>query len=235
MPKRSRSSLPASMAVAAMLAAALFGAPTDAAEFSTGGYSFSDELGGFRLLSASGTGTADDPIVVREELIDVAPVTLVIRLQDPQRRWIGQSQLTLVKEVVNRSRRVWGGFELELQEVLGKPSDYGDGLSFKQFAAEPPDVASDTFMKNDRLFEPADRIEFHDGSVDPDAAASFRVTITDPTPVKEYYLVQDPKLLSVSLPPARNFASLPSALRVSRVGTRKASARSPRAAVPSRY
>ncbi len=95
---------------------------------------------------------------------------------------------------------MWAGFELELQEVLGKPSDYGDGLSFKQFAAEPPDVASDSFAKNERLFEPYDRIEFLDGHVDPDASAMFRVTITDPTPVAEYYLVQDPKLLAAGLP-----------------------------------
>ena len=50
-----------------------------AAEFAAGGYSFSDELGGFRLLSASGTGTPDDPIVVVEEIAEAAPVVLVIR------------------------------------------------------------------------------------------------------------------------------------------------------------
>lgn len=185
-------------------AAALLVAATKAAagEFSAGGYTFSDELGGFRLLSAEGAGTPDDPVVLREELTEAAPVTLVIRTGDVARRWIGQVQLTLVKQVVNRSRRVWAGFELELQEVLGKPSDYGDGVSFKQFDAEAPDVSADVFLKNERLFEPYDRIEFYDGHVDPDAVVAFRVTITDPTPVREFYLVQDPKLLSAGLSPA---------------------------------
>jgi hypothetical protein len=194
-------------------ALALFGAaldaPLSAAEFSTGGYSFSDELGGFRLLGASGSGTPDDPFVVKEELIEVAPVTLVIRNHErfKFRGGIGQTEITLVKEVKNASIRVWAGFEVELQEKRGEPSDYGDGLSFKQFGAKPPDVASDTFMLNERLFEPADRIEFRDGHVDPEATATFRVTITDPTPAAEFYLVQDPKLLSAGLPAGRSFAA----------------------------
>jgi hypothetical protein len=190
------------MAAALVLVAALVSVPAAGAEFSAGAYSFSDELGGFRLLSASGNGTSDDPIVISEEILDVAPVTLVIRNRDflSMRGQAGQAQLTLVKKVTNRSVRVWAGFELELQEVLGKPSDYGDGLSFKQFAAEPSDVASDVFAKNERRFEPYDRIEFTDGHLDPDATGTFKVTITDPTPVPEYYLVQDPKLLSAGLP-----------------------------------
>ena len=190
------------------LAAALIACPAGAAEFVAGGYAFSDELGGFRLLSASGSGTVNDPIVVREELIEAAPVTLVIRNRGLFASFgrTGPSQITLVKEVVNASKRIWAGFELELQEVLGKPSDYGDGLSFKQFAAAPPDVASDAFARNERLFEPYDRIEFLDGHVDPDTTTRFMMTITDPTPVREYYLVQDPKLLSVGLPNGRSFA-----------------------------
>ena len=176
-----------------------------------GGYSFSDELGGFRLLSASGSGTPDDPIVVVEEIEEVAPVTLVIRalhLEEPSLQ-SAHSQLHLVKRVANRSARVWAAFEIELQELLGKPSVYSDGLSFKQFAAMAPDVASDSFADNDRQFEPYDRIEFRNGHVDPDATAIFKLTITDPTPTREFYLVQDPKLLAAELPtPGPSFAAL---------------------------
>jgi len=195
--------------IAIALALSFAGAPVGAAEFTAGGYSFSDELGGFRLLGASGSGTPDDPVVVKEELIDVAPVTLVIRNLDRFKRRSGivQSELTLVKQVHNASNRVWAGFEVELQEVLGKPSDYGDGLSFKQFAAAQSDVSSDAFLQNERLFEPADRIEFSDGHVDPGATAMFRMTITDPTPAAEFYLVQDPKLLSAGLPSGWSFAA----------------------------
>jgi hypothetical protein len=176
--------------------------PCHGAELFAGGYSFSDELGGFRLVSASGKGTPDDPVVLVEEIAEVAPVTLVIRNRDPATPMMRgvQSQLNLVKQVVNRSNRVWAAFEFELQEIKGKPSVYSDGLSFKQFAAIAPDVASDSFADNDRQFEPYDRIEFRNGHVDPEATATFRVTITDPTPTPEFYLVQDPKLLAAELP-----------------------------------
>ncbi len=182
----------------------------EAAEFFAGDYSFSDERGGFRLVSATGSGTPDDPVVIVEEIFEVAPVTLVIR----NRNWGGglrsvHAQLTLIKRVANRSLRVWAAFEMELQEVPKKPSVYGDGLSFKQFAVLAPDVGSDSFSSNERRFEPYDRIEFLNGHVDPEATAEFKITITDPTPVREFYLVQDPKLLAAELPAAGpSFAAL---------------------------
>lgn len=194
--------------LAASLALAL---PARAAEFMAGGYSFSDELGGFRLLSATGSGTPDDPVVISEEIFEVAPVTLVIRnlTLGNGRNGAIQAQLTLIKNVTNRTERVWAAFEMELQEILKRPSVYADGLSFKQFAALPPDVGSDSFAQNERRFEPYDRIEFLNGHVDPEATAEFRLVITDPTPRPEFYLVQDPKLLAAELPErARSFASL---------------------------
>ena len=172
-----------------------------AAEFAAGGYSFSDELGGFRLLSASGTGTPDDPIIVVEEIAEAAPVVLVIRrLGGPNAPGVRHTQFTLEKTVVNRSERIWGGFEVALQEILRRPSTYGDGLSFNQYGAQAPDIASDSFADNNRLFEPDDRIRFENGHVDPGATARFRIIITDPTPIAEFYLVQDPQLLSAGLP-----------------------------------
>ena len=109
---------------------------------------------------------------------------------------------------MNRSERVWGGFEVALQEILRRPSTYGDGLSFNQYGAQAPDVASDSFADNNRLFEPDDRIRFENGHVDPEATARFRITITDPTPIAEFYLVQDPQLLSAGLPrPAWSYAA----------------------------
>jgi hypothetical protein len=185
---------------------AIAGAPTaSAAELFAGGYSFSDELGGFRLVSASGRGTADDPVVLVEELPSVDPVILVIRRHGVG---AGQVQLTLVKQVFNRSKRIWAGFEVELQEILHEPSVYSDGLSFKQFSIQDTDIESDTFTLNERRYEPYDRIAFQGGSVDPEASARFRLTITDPTPVDEFYLLQDPNLLSAGLPvTGRSFAA----------------------------
>ena len=192
----------ASLAASAGIAAGLLLAgPSGAAEFHAGGYSFSDELGGFVLKSASGSGTALDPVVVVEEIEEVAPVTLVIRRHSrPGAPHEPFAQLTLVKVILNRSERVWAGFEVELQEILKEPSVYGDGLSFNQFGARPPDAGSDSFSDNNRLYEPYDRIRFENGHVDPRASARFKLTITDPTPVREFYLVQDPQLLSASLP-----------------------------------
>jgi hypothetical protein len=172
-----------------------------AAEFAAGGYVFSDELGGFRLLSASGRGTPDDPIVLVEEIDEVAPVTLVIRRLDlPGSPRPQPAQFTLVKAVANRSERIWAGFEVALQEILKRPSTYADGLSFNQFGVQGPDVASDSFADNNRIFEPDDRIRFERGHVDPGTTARFKITITDPTPVRQFYLVQDPQLLSAGLP-----------------------------------
>jgi hypothetical protein len=189
--------------IVALAGGACLAALGEAAELSAGNFSFSDELGGFRLLGASGLGTPGDPIVLMEEILDAAPVTLVVRRLGNQAagfRGEGYAQVTIVKQVVNRSHRVWAGYEIELQEVLKQPSTYGDGLSFNQFGASAPDVSSDSFANNNRLFEPYDRIRFQNGHVNPGAAAQFRITVTDPTPVPQFYIVQDPKLLSAGLP-----------------------------------
>lgn len=199
----------ATLIAAAGMAAAGIATQGRAGELLTGAFSFSDELGGFRLLSASGTGTTDDPVVVVEELVGIDPIILVIRRKRPPGPNLGaqNSQLTLVKQVVNKSNRVWAGFEVELQEILKKPSTYSDGLSFKQFASQPTDVESDTFTLNDRRFEPYDRITFQGGSVDPGKSVRLRLTITDPTPVPVFYLRQDPNLVSAGLPlEGRSFA-----------------------------
>jgi len=185
---------------------------TLAAPLSTGGFTFSDELGGFRLLSVSGIGSAADPIVVEEELTGTGPVVLVIRrnvVRKPTDPWARNGIWTaiyLTKVVRNRSRRIWAGFELELQEELHQPSVYGDGLSFDQGRAVPVEIGSDAFARNHRLFEPYDRIRFEDGSVDPDATLRLDVHITDPTPVREFYLVQDPQILYADIGGPLKFA-----------------------------
>jgi hypothetical protein len=182
-----------------------------AAELRAGTYSVSDEMGGFRLLSATGTGTTDDPIVIVEELESTEPVVLVIRRHDLDQRGFRPvgGRLTLVKQIANRSDRVWAGFHVELQEILSEPSTRADGLSFNQAGAQPSDVESDAFTLNDRRFEPFDRIEFRGGSVDPEGTLSLRLTITDPTPISPFYLLQDPQLVSASLPGRqRDFATL---------------------------
>lgn len=198
------------LALAALPAGACLATAVTAAELFAGGYSFSDELGGFRLVSVSGSGTSSDPIVIAEELPGTDPVVLVVRRHNGLASGFYplQDRLTLVKEVVNRSGRVWAGYDVELQEILKTPSSRADGLSFNQAGAQPADIESNAFAHNERRFEPFDRISFEDGFVDPDATLRLRLTITDPTPVPEFYVLQDPSLLSAALPAAgRSFAA----------------------------
>ena len=61
------------------------GQETPSRRWSAGAYSFSDELGGFRIVGISGEGTKDDPIVIQEEINSATPVTMVIRTVRPIR------------------------------------------------------------------------------------------------------------------------------------------------------
>ena len=180
-----------------------------AEEFSAGGLRFSDELGGFRLISVTGSGSTSDPIVVVEEITQVGPAVLTISGQqmiasgDGPARKASFVNLAVIKVVINGTHRVWTGFDLELQEVLKQPSPYEDGLSFDQlgsFSDEP--FTSDSFTLTRRMPEPYDRVRFYDGSVDPGAAVRFNLFITDPTPASVFYLLQEPHLIIAADPEA---------------------------------
>ena len=91
--------------------------------FEAGAYSFSDELGGFHITSATGKGTKDDPIVITQELEASSPVTIVIRAVRPIQPFSSSSEvangfLYLRTEVLNNSGQAWVEFEFELQEVV---------------------------------------------------------------------------------------------------------------------
>lgn len=165
-----------------------------------GPFTFSDELGGFRITAVTGTGTKVDPIVITEELLSATPVTLVIRANRPIRPYDSASDdyvtgFTHFRFVIqNASAQAWIEFEFELQEIPGKASVFGDGLSFDQRRVEGLDVTSDSFATFNRDFEPYDRLLFQNGKVDPKKVAGFSFMITDFTPRWEFYLVQDPRI-----------------------------------------
>lgn len=166
-----------------------------------GPYSFSDELGGFRITTVSGRGTRADPIVVQEELNSATPVTLTIRTTRPIRPFDPSGDfvngiLYMRIEALNNSGQAWIEFEFELQEILGRPSVFGDGLSFDQRSKDSKNIASSTFSKFSRDFEPYDRLRFTDGKVDPLESSAFEFLITDYTPRWTFYLVQDPSIPS---------------------------------------
>lgn len=169
--------------------------------FEAGAYSFSDELGGFRITSVTGTGNKDNPIVVTQELESSSPVTLVIRTVGPIQPFSSSDGavngfLYLRNDVLNNSGQAWVEFEFELQEILGKASVFGDGLSFDQRQSTRDGISSDSFAEFSRNFEPHDRLLFRNGRVDPLKAATFSFLITDFTPRTEFYLVLDPRIPS---------------------------------------
>ena len=181
---------------------------------SAGGLTFSDELGGFRLISVSGTGSILDPIVVVEEITGIGPVILVIRSR--QERSAEGYMITspafvsvaVTKIVVNRSKQIWTGFDLELREELPTPSSYPDGLSFDQLGSFDEPMNSDPFTVVERVNEPYDRVNFYGGNVDPGATARFNFYITDPTAVPEFYLLQEPHyLISWYMPEGQRLAA----------------------------
>lgn len=166
-----------------------------------GPYSFSDELGGFRITGASGKGTRNDPIVIYEELSSSTPVTLTIRTVRPIRVFDASGDyasgiMYMRLNILNNSGQAWVEFEFELQEILGQPSTFGDGLSFDQRNKNPDNIVSSDFTKFDRDFEPYDRLLFRQGKVDPLKTVDFSFLVTDYTPRWTFYLVQDPRIPS---------------------------------------
>ena len=170
-------------------------------QWQAGAYSFSDELGGFRIVGVSGAGTKDDPITIREEMNSASPVTMVIRTIRPIRPFdfsgmYANGFLHLRLEILNNSRLPWLEFEFELQERLGKASVFGDGLSFDQRRTDTETIASRTFLAFNRAFEPYDRLLFREGKVDHLETADFIFMVSDFTPRWEFFLVQDPRIPS---------------------------------------
>lgn len=181
--------------------AATQGVTSDEGPWLAGAYSFSDELGGFRIRSATGKGTKADPIVIGEELYSASPVTLVMRATKPVRAFDFSGEyangfLYMRLRVMNASDLGWVEFEFELQEILGEPSLFGDGLSFDQRRGDAEAISSDSFTHFDRDFEPYDRLLFTDGKIDPRRIGTFGFLITDYTPNRTFYLVQNPRIPS---------------------------------------
>jgi hypothetical protein len=167
-----------------------------AAPISHGGLVFSDELGGFNLVSVSGTGTLDDPIVVVEEITGDRAVALTIRNfgRDFGNR-IGSQHVAafaMKKIVINKSNRVWKNYQMELREVTTRHSPYGDGLSFGQNSFIGSNYTRSSFANIQRFDEPEDTLGFSGGDVAPGQQAEFSFIVSDMSPVSVFYLMQLP-------------------------------------------
>lgn len=178
-------------------------ARSQAETLEAGGLLFSDELGSFRLISATGEGTPSDPIVLVEEITGIKPAVLTIRQNSaagshpPSQKILLRS---LVKIVINRSAWRWSGFDLELRDRSGHASVYSDGLSFDQLRAIPQPLHSDLFDAIHAEYEPFDRLRFDQGQVEPEQTVRLAFNLVDINPRPLFYLAQAPIVLLASVP-----------------------------------
>ena len=173
-----------------------------AAEFTAGGYVFSDELGGFRLLSASGSGTPEDPIIVVEEL-DQSPCHA------------RHSRLTMEPQML-RTRMPAGPRETRDQprcacgpasNIAGgnsrKPSTYEDGsrsINSPRSPDSPPIHFPATTASSSRRSHPLGT------AVSIRAAAQFQ-SPSRPDPVRDSIWSRTRSFSRRTSPPNRNFAA----------------------------
>lgn len=182
----------------AALLVMLLGLPaaTPAAPISHQGLIFSDELGGFDLVSVSGSGSLDDPITVVERVTGNRAITLTIRNfgRDFGNR-IGSQHVAafaMRKVVINDTGHVWRNYQMELREVTTRHSPYGDGLSFGQNSYIGLHYTKSSFPKIQRFDEPEDTLGFSGMEVAPGEQAEFSFIISDMSPVSVFYLLQLP-------------------------------------------
>jgi hypothetical protein len=169
----------------------------------TGGLTFSDAYGGFRIAAVSGTGTLADPFIVVEEITGPTSAVLIIEGLSPEfGNRIGTLHHTgfaLRKIVHNSTPFIWSFMEFELQQEFGVSSDYLDGLSFGQGSTTGKPFSSDQFNEFLERDEPIDSIIFDGGYLRPGESAVFNFIITDTTPIPRFYLVQQPNRPTVQL------------------------------------
>ena len=167
-----------------------------AAPISHAGLIFSDELGGFNLVSVSGSGTLDDPFVVVEEVTGDRAIALTIRNfgRDFGNRIGSQhvSAFAMKKIVINKSDRDWRNYQMELREVTTRHSPYSDGLSFGQNSFIGTSYTRSSFADLQRFDEPEDTLGFSGSTVAPGETAEFSFIISDMSPVSVFYLMQLP-------------------------------------------
>lgn len=181
--------------------------PAAAVEITQDGLSFSDEEGGFTLLSVTGSGRLDDPYVVTEQVTGPRNAILTIRGLKNVGNRIGShhiSGIAVTKIVINASKDVWQNYQMELREVTTRHSPYEDGLSFAQNTLIAGPFTASTFPNLQRFDEPQDTLGFSGASIAPGESAQFSFLITDMSPVAKFYLFQQPlQPVSEVAPPHR--------------------------------
>jgi len=168
------------------------------------GLTFSDDFGGFNLISVTGSGTREDPFVIVEEVGGSGNAVLSI---DGWKSGFyagdhGGASFWVHKIVINATDKQWGTYEMELRESLDLPSGYYDGLSFGQPLSETRPAASDRLPEVVVRDEPLDAMIFSGGGVEPGEQVAFEFIVTDMTPVERIFLIQRLRL-DISQHPTR--------------------------------
>ena len=188
----------------ALMTQAVWAVGAQGATITVNGVTFSDHLGGFILEAATGKGTLDDPFVLVEKMTDPNGGTLSYLVPPEYGNHIGSQHhigFAVVKVIENATDIPWTSFELELQSILGTPSDYFDGLSFGQGSQAGRPFSSIGFNQLTVLDEPYDRIEADHGRIPIGGRVTLRFVITEYDPLIEAYLLQRPGRPIVSAPP----------------------------------
>jgi hypothetical protein len=190
----------------ALVVAVGCGVPAGAKPMSLDGLTFSDELGGFAIVGASGSGSLQDPFVLVEEITGDGPAILTIRGMTHRfgNRIHSHHDVgfALTKIVRNRTKRPWSLFNLELREFLDRASPFEDGLSFGQASQAGRPFRSDRFTETLETDEPYDGVQFFGGLVKPGETVAVSVVITDTTPAWTFYLLQTEDSPLAALAPA---------------------------------
>jgi hypothetical protein len=187
---------PTARLLAGLCATLVWFSPVMAGEITVKGLTFSDELGGLRLLAAWGSGSLEDPVTVVEEIVDLSGAVLLVRGVGPS---TGNpiptnhpAGFALRKIVTNGTHQAWTFFDVELQKILGTPSDIYDGLSFGQDAQAGRPFTSNRFAQSVSQDEPRDSITFFDGVVEPGETVSLTFIVTATGYVPELLILQRP-------------------------------------------
>ncbi|HVI87149.1 MAG TPA: hypothetical protein VM659_02550 [Dongiaceae bacterium] len=195
--------------IVASCLSALVSSRARAVDLTDQGLDFSDERGGFRLVSVTGTGTVADPITVTEEVTGPNDPILIIRgfsaAFGNRIASFHTAAFAMRKIVINRTDKTWRSYRVELREVETRHSDYSDGLSFGQSASVSDDfTGSSVFASAQRINEPEDSITFSNGVVPPGGKAVIQFVVSDMSPIHQFYLFQEPAepISQLETPPA---------------------------------
>ncbi|HSY87415.1 MAG TPA: hypothetical protein VLA85_12670, partial [Verrucomicrobiae bacterium] len=154
----------------------------------------------------TGTGTLSDPFTIVEDVTGGAPILVIRGFDERFGNRIGSQHvmgMALTKIVINHTGAPWTEYRLELRTAPDTPSTYGDGLSFAQGWAKKPPLTSSNFTNIQETDEPYDAIDFDQGRVEVDKAASFSFFVTDMTPKPEIFLLQAPvRSVACTWPPS---------------------------------